>query len=387
MTRPFPSQAGFSAHRPNRPTVLLADDDTSFIASLEDALSNEPYELLLAHDGAEAKRLLEEHEVDLVVTDIRMPRLDGVAFIAELSKRDRALPCIVMTAFGTPELELKLEQMGIIELIDKPIDVGDLRERIRHGLGQSAKDSVLRGLSVASFLQLLALEQKTCTVRVNRAGDAGMLFFLQGELIDAWLGDRIGLDAALELVTWDQAQITVRNLCRIRHKSIDLNLDGLLLEAMRRKDEQNRPLSGASEQPRVESGSRPRDTERKAIMALEAYLQEFREIKGYIASGIMDFTGETLVTDSVSNDVNLEATGAVFNDIFRSAHEASKKIGLEACKKMMIATPKGLIVMECSGVDSPSHLHFIVILEQDGNQALARKMIEKVLPKVVADMS
>ena len=122
-------------------------------------------------------------------------------------------------------------------------------------------------------------------------------------------------------------------------------------------------------------------------MALESYLHEFKDIKGYMASGIMDFTGETLLTDSVDSSVDLEATGAVFNDIFRNAHEASNKIGLDSCSKMTITTPKGLVVMECSGVDSPSHLHFIVVLKEDGNQALARKTLEKIVPKVVVAMS
>jgi predicted regulator of Ras-like GTPase activity (Roadblock/LC7/MglB family) len=122
-------------------------------------------------------------------------------------------------------------------------------------------------------------------------------------------------------------------------------------------------------------------------MVLDTYLQELKDINGYLASGIMDFTGETLVTDSTNKDVDLEVTGAVFNDIFRNAHEASQKIGLEACRKLTIATPKGLVVMECSGVDSASHLHFMVVLKEDGNQALARKTLEKIVPQVVSAMS
>ncbi len=369
------------------PTVLLADDDTSFVASLEDALSGEPYDLLLARDGAEARRLFDRHDVDLVVTDIRMPKLDGAGLVAEISRSSRPVPCIVMTAFGTPELELTLDRMGIVDFIDKPLDIAELRKRILEGLDESAGDSLLRGLSVASFLQLLALERKTCTVRIKHQGDSGILFFRQGELYDASHGDRTGLEAALELVAWDQAEITVSNRCKIKDKRIELSLERLLLEAMQRKDEQQRETSPW---PRGPSGADTADSpssERMWTMALDTYLQEFREIKGYLASGIMDFTGETLLTDSTTSDVDLEATGAVFNDIFRSAHEASGKIGLDSCRKMTIATPKGLVIMECSGADAASHLHFIVVMTVDGNQALARKTLEKIVPKVVDEMS
>ncbi|MCB1034157.1 MAG: response regulator [Acidobacteria bacterium] len=359
----------------------------SFLASIEDALSGEPYDLLLAGDGAEARRLFAEQKIDLVVTDLRLPKVDGTELVAEISRSQRPVPCIVMTAFGTPELELRLERMGVIDFIDKPLEIGDLRQRILDGLEERSGDSLLRGLSVASFVQLLALEHKTCTVRIKQEGDSGMLFFRNGQLYDASHGEQTGLEAAMELVTWDQAEITVKNRCKVRSKRIELGLEILLLEAMRLDDEKRHVA--ASSPPRSVNGHEPHPhpTERTSTMALETYLKEFKDINGYLASGIMDFTGETLVTDSTSADIDLEATGAVFNDIFRSAHEASGKIGMEACQKMTIATPKGMIVMECSGVDAASHLHFIVALKADGNQALARKTLEKIIPKVVADMS
>lgn len=368
---------------PRRPTVLLADDDASFVASLQDALVSEPYDLLVANDGREAQRLFDAHEVDLVVTDVRMPEVDGITLLNDLSRRRRSVPCIVMTAYGSPPIARQLQQLGTLRVIDKPIDVGQIREWIRQGLEQSAESSVLRGISVASFLQLLGLERKTCTVRLQRDGESGMLFFSDGDILDATLDERSGLDAALELVTWDRAEMTLQNHCPIHEKRIDVGLEKLLLEAMRLEDERHHEAGGTADDPEES----PTATERNPIMALDSYLQEFRDIKGYIASGIMDFTGEALVTDSTQTGVDLEATGAVFNDIFRGAHEASIKIGLEACRKMTIATPRGLVVMECSGVDAASHLHFIVVLAEDGNHALARKTMEKIVPKVVAEMS
>lgn len=381
------SNTGSSPQVRHRPVVLLADDDTSFVASLRDALSNEPYDLLVANDGARALELFRQREVDLVVTDLRMPEMDGATLAGELARSPRVVPCIVMTAFGTPELEQQLERLGILHFIDKPIDVAELRQRIRQGLEQSAGDSLLHGMAVTSFLQLLALERKTCTVRVKREGEVGLLFFREGELYDASVENRTGLEAALELVTWNNVEISVTGHCPIRKKRIDLALEGLLLEAMRLEDERQLGLREASLEAGPESGLHSPTTERKSTMALEKHLEELKEIKGYLASGIMDFTGEVLVTDSSASNVDLEATGAVFNDIFRSAHEASGKIGLEACKKMTIGTPKGVIVMECSGVNAASHLHFIVVLTEDGNHALARKMLEKLVPAVVADMS
>ena len=136
-------------------------------------------------------------------------------------------------------------------------------------------------------------------------------------------------------------------------------------------------------------GSARRDNlpKEEVMVALESYLDEFKGVRGYIASGIMDFTGETLAVQSTDAGVNLEAVGAVFNDIFRNAHEASKKIGLDACNNLVITTPKGVIVMECSGASKTPHLHVIAILQEGGNQALAKMTIAKILPLVVKELS
>lgn len=122
-------------------------------------------------------------------------------------------------------------------------------------------------------------------------------------------------------------------------------------------------------------------------MALEAHLESFKDVKGYVASGIMDFTGSVLASHTTTDKINLESVGAVFNDIFRNAHEAARKIGLEACTDTVITTPKGIIVMECSGVDSAAHVHFIVILEAGGNQSLVRMNLQKAVPAVVNELS
>lgn len=94
-----------------------------------------------------------------------------------------------------------------------------------------------------------------------------------------------------------------------------------------------------------------------------------------------------LAYDSADPNIDLSLVGATFNDIFRSAHEASKKIGLEACKETVIGTPKGVIVMRCSGTEAKSHFHLIGIMAHDGNQALMKMQIDKLVPEVMAELA
>ena len=121
-------------------------------------------------------------------------------------------------------------------------------------------------------------------------------------------------------------------------------------------------------------------------MALETILEDLRSIKGYKASALMNFTGEILATDSVDAEIDLANVGAVFNDIFRSSHEAAGKVGLQVCTELTMKTPDGMVVMACSGVDAAVHFHLIAILTQDGNQALAKMQLDKMIPKIMDEL-
>lgn len=121
-------------------------------------------------------------------------------------------------------------------------------------------------------------------------------------------------------------------------------------------------------------------------MSMQSLISEMKGIKGFVATGIMQYTGELLVGESANGSVDLGLVGATFNDIFRSAHEVCQKIGLEATKEMVLYTPKGIVVMLCTGVKEKVHVHFITILTNDGNQALAKMMMEKLAPAVMKEL-
>jgi len=122
-------------------------------------------------------------------------------------------------------------------------------------------------------------------------------------------------------------------------------------------------------------------------VAIDALLGDLKGIKGYKASAIMNFTGEILVSDSTSGDIDLEVVGATFNDIFRSAHEVAGKVGFSAANEMVILTPNGVIIMLCTGVNADVHLHLVTIMSRDGNQALAKMTMEKMGPAAMAELS
>ncbi len=105
------------------PRVLLVDDEESLRITLAANLELEGFEVLEADCGEKALELLAQHEVDLLLTDIRMPGINGV----ELFRRARALrpsvPVVLMTAFAMEELIQSALQEGVYTLLPKPFDV------------------------------------------------------------------------------------------------------------------------------------------------------------------------------------------------------------------------------------------------------------------------
>lgn len=121
-------------------------------------------------------------------------------------------------------------------------------------------------------------------------------------------------------------------------------------------------------------------------MALEALLGELKGINGYLASAILDSTGEALAADTTASNIDLDLVGVTSNDIFRAAHEAAGKVGFSATNELVVQTPHGVIVMMCTGVNSAVHIHVVCILAKDGNQALAKMTMHKIGPKVMAEL-
>lgn len=111
-------------------------------------------------------------------------------------------------------------------------------------------------------------------------------------------------------------------------------------------------------------------------------LAALSQVKGYKASGIMDYTGEVLISDSKDPDTDLALVGATFNDIFRTAQEACDKIGFETTNQIQIRTPRGFVLIANAQAGSGNPVHLIAVLDADGNYALMKMLMAKIMPAV-----
>lgn len=234
--------------------VLIVDDDKSFLQSLTDGFKayEDKFSITTAGDGVEAVLALEKEEISLVLTDLKMPRMDGFELVAHLSSNYPNIPVIVMTAFGTPEMEESLHAMGTIQYIEKPIDFAMLVEKILNGLKAPSTQGYITGVSLSSFLQLLEIDKKTCTLTIRSESNKGYMHFKEGDLLDATYKELQGSEAAFEIVSWKNVEIAMDSSCSVTEKNISESLGFILLEGSRRTDENDaaagHSIPGSSDQ-------------------------------------------------------------------------------------------------------------------------------------------
>ena len=222
-------------------TILIVDDNQEMLLSLKDGLEQYDSRLAvqLAGNGLKALDLMETQPINLVVADLKMPRMDGLTLLGHLSKEYPDVPVIIMTAYGTPETERMARAGGAEDFLEKPFLVVKLARKIAMILESVSDGGSLNDVSPTMFIQLIEVEQKTCTVRVTHGGDQrqGVLFFRNGELVDARLHKARGREAALKLLAWDQVGVNIQNHCPIQEQRITQSVQSILLESMHLKDE------------------------------------------------------------------------------------------------------------------------------------------------------
>ena len=224
--------------------VLIVDDDMEMLVSLKEGLSRyeETFSVVTALDGLMASQELKRLPISLVVTDLKMPKLDGFSLLSHVMEHYAEIPVLIITGYSTPEMERMAREGGAVGYIAKPFTIEHLARKIVTTLRMEADGGTLHRVSSALFLQLMEMEQRTCTIRLfEKTGlERGILFFREGELLDAKTGGLRGEAAAYEVFSWDEVSLQIQNSCQQKTKRIKRDLQAILLEAMRRKDERRR---------------------------------------------------------------------------------------------------------------------------------------------------
>jgi two-component system, response regulator, stage 0 sporulation protein F len=120
--------------------ILIVDDEENTRLGLSKLLSQEGYAVDLAANGMEALALLRRQRVNLVISDINMPDMNGIGFLREVSRRFPSTNVIMITAYGGVETYLEAMNLGALEYLHKPVRLDELRsvmKKIFNGAGSA----------------------------------------------------------------------------------------------------------------------------------------------------------------------------------------------------------------------------------------------------------
>lgn len=143
-------------------SLLLVDDDPSLLKLLGMRLTSEGFRITTAESGAEALRVLHRERIDLVLSDLRMDEMDGMALFAEIQKFQPGMPVIILTAHGSIPDAVAATQQGVFSFLTKPVDRDALYKAIDEALAQSspsADESWRESIVTRSPIMLRLLEQ------------------------------------------------------------------------------------------------------------------------------------------------------------------------------------------------------------------------------------
>jgi nitrogen regulation protein NR(I) len=119
---------------PEHKQILVVDDEPNLRRVLSAQLERDGYDVHTAEDGEQALGILKEHHIDLVITDLRMPRLDGMELLRRTQKMDADLPVVMITAHGTVDNAVEALKTGAFDYLTKPFDQVEVRTIVAKAL-------------------------------------------------------------------------------------------------------------------------------------------------------------------------------------------------------------------------------------------------------------
>jgi DNA-binding response OmpR family regulator len=364
-------------------TILIVDDEPLFLESLVDGLatSADEFRVVTAADGLAATAVLESTPVDLIVTDLKMPHMDGFELLAWLTRAAPTMPVIVMTAFGTPQIEERLAPFEAFRYLEKPIDYQMLADEIREGL-RPVSGGHLAGITLSSFLELVQMERKTCTLTVRSGDEVGYLYFQRGELINALHNGEEGEAAAARIVVWREPSIDIENVGRKRRRTINTPLRRILMDAAVHFDEQPAgddgvldvaPTLPSPAAPAVAPPHAPAATHTQIVAMLERVQTD---VAGFIAASLVELeTGATLGALTTRQNVDLSAASTFVAELVKQQIQLMRTLAVGGALQDMLLTVDGQLHM--ISIITPTRFVHLAADRDSTNLALMRAAVHR----------
>ena len=222
---------------PHRHKILIVDDDPEVLSVFATAVNaTGQYDVLTAENGKIALELVKFIKIHAIAVDLNIPDMDSIQLLRAIHRREPNMSLILMTWNPAFEFQDSIPDITLDAVFEKPLYMPSVLATIRTSLRSDPKGEI-EGFSTTAFLQMIEMEEKTCTIQVKSAENVGFLFFRKGRLIAAANGDKRGEDAAYDILNWKDSAIQITHAEPEKRIEINRSLMHILVEAARRQDE------------------------------------------------------------------------------------------------------------------------------------------------------
>ncbi len=231
---------------------MIVDDEEDLVWTLLRQIRRERPQLEVEgfSDPLAALEKIRRTPPDVLVTDVRMPKLGGVDLIIAARQTAPSLQVIVMTAFNTEHVKRAVARHGSVTLIEKPFEVSALLDLLTppaDGGGGFRGDVSLPMLP--DLVQLYSLARVDGALRIVNGAGSGTLWFKAGDIVHARCGEATGVAAFFEMMRWDGGRFLLEPLGEPPERSIRESVASLLIEGARLQDEESVAKAVPAEPP------------------------------------------------------------------------------------------------------------------------------------------
>jgi CheY-like chemotaxis protein len=367
--------------------VLIVDDEETLTWSMTKTLAKDQgkYELVIANTGAEALKVLQKDPIDVVVTDIRMPDINGLELLSTIRKQYPSTKVIIMTAYGSPEVHKEATRRGSYFYLEKPFEISDIRTLILKALEEKRGGFVgqVVDLQLVDIIQMGCLGRFTMSLSVSKGNEEGLIYFQNGEIAHAELGDLEGKEALFSMLEWDEGRFDSQMGISPPKQTITDRWEHLLLEGTRRLDEAGTTETRDSTVllQEVEKAFEDLDKEANRKTLLESLLRILSSIDGFQKGIWVDVKGNVLTTDDKEFT---EAETSIPMLMFTIASRLSKSLGNAESLRVTLGHKNNQIA-----IMQYNHLFLMIFLQgkttADEFFLATRNILERRLSKVNID--
>lgn len=310
--------------------ILIVDDEQNIIWSMEKYLSKEGYFIATADSAKKGAELLNTSAFDLVITDMKMPDVDGFQFLNWIKKNHPKSKVVIMTAFGSPSVRDSAKQMGAFRYFEKPVDLNQLRKFINETLADKGFTGNILDIDLFDFVQmvLLSRKQKLISITDPISMQMGLLYLKAGDVIHAECGQMHGEQAFYTIMAMKSGIFSDMPWIDPPQRTINAPFNHLLMEAARIMDESSANLQDLEATveavKKVMEKHNAKDQAEGKSEAIKQVLSALKqEIPELITTMVINGRDGRLVEGvSASEKHNMNESSVIFKNTFSASGDA-----------------------------------------------------------------